>query len=223
MNIRIILLILITILIIILGFILYYNIKNIYNTKYCDIPSYDIIEIPDFLTSEECDKIIELSNGNLFTSKIYSDKEDLLLTDSRKSEQCWLKDDISLIKKVSDKVKMYTNEHGYQEELQVVKYPIGGYFKPHYDACEGDNLYCTRMNGENGQRLFTVLFYLNDDFDGGETVFPLINKIVKPKKGKAVIFKNVDKNGFIIKQALHGGEPIKTGEKWIANKWIHIK
>ena len=106
--------------------------------------------------------------------------------------------------------------------MQVVNYQKGGFFKPHYDACEGAKEFCHRMNGNIGPRYLTVLFYLNDNFDGGETVFPKINKTIKPKKGKAIIFKNVDDNGVVINQSLHGGEPILSGEKWIANKWIHI-
>lgn len=220
MNINIILLIILAVLV----YHYTYN-KEMFvdGVKYADIPDYDIQEIPNFLTPEECNKIIELSNGKLFPSKVYSQNEDLLSNNSRISQQCWLTDDNPLIKDISERVKQVTNTIGQQEQLQVVNYPKGGFFSPHYDACEGDDSYCSRMNGSDGPRLLTVLFYLNDNFEGGETVFPRINKSVKPEKGKAVIFRNVDENGVIITQALHGGEPIKSGEKWIANKWIRIK
>jgi len=202
-----------------------YNNIDISKTRnlYTEMNDYSIQEIPNFLNSEECDKIIELSNGKLFPSKVYTNDKDLYETDTRNSHQCWLNDNDTFIKNISDKIKKYTNTpNNYQEELQVVNYQPGGFFKSHYDACEGDEKFCKRMNGEHGPRLLTVLIYLNDNFTGGETVFPLINKTVKPKKGKAVIFKNIDNNGIIIKQALHGGEPVISGEKWIANKWIHI-
>lgn len=220
MNINIILLIILAILV----YNYTYN-KEMFvdGVKYTDMPNYDIKEIPNFLTHEECNKIIELSNGKLFPSKVYSQNEDLLSNDSRISQQCWLTDDNPLIKDISERVKQFTNTIGTQEQLQVVNYPKGGFFSPHYDACEGNEGYCSRMNGSDGPRLLTVLIYLNDNFEGGETVFPKINKSVKPEKGKAVIFRNVDENGVIITQALHGGEPIKSGEKWIANKWIRIK
>lgn len=216
---------------IILTFILAILVYNyIYNrelfsngAQYVDINDYKVEEIPNFLTEEECNKIIELSNGKLFPSKIYSQNDDLYSSDSRKSQQCWLNDDNPIVKNISDRVKQHTNTHDKpQEPLQVVNYPVGGFFSPHYDACEGDSSYCERMNGSNGPRLWTVLFYLNDNFEGGETVFPKINKVVKPAKGKAVIFKNVNNSDVIIRQALHGGEPIKSGEKWIANKWIRL-
>jgi prolyl 4-hydroxylase len=193
------------------------------DNKYVDIKDYDVEEIPNFLTDEECEKIIELSNNKLFPSKIYSNDKDLYSVNSRQSEQCWLRDDIPIIKNISDRVRHYTKTYNnHQEELQVVNYSTGGFFSPHYDPCDGDYEYCKRMDSDNGPRMLTVLFYLNDDFEGGETVFPNINKVVKPQKGKAVIFKSVNNNGVIIRQALHGGEPVKNGNKWIANKWIHV-
>lgn len=211
----------ILIIVIIMIIVLSICLKN--NDRYVDIKDYDIEEIPNFLTDEECGKIIEMSNNKLFPSKIYSSNEDVYVENSRQSEQCWLKDENPIIKSISDRVKDYTKTHNnYHEDLQVVNYYKGGFFSPHYDACDGDSKYCERMDNNNGARLLTVLFYLNDDFEGGETVFPNINKIVKPKKGKAVIFKNVDDNGVIIRQALHGGEPVRSGNKWIANKWIHV-
>jgi prolyl 4-hydroxylase len=219
MNINIILLILLSVLI----YTYIYNRELFTQGDYVNMEDYDIQEIPNFLTDEECNKIIELSNGKLFPSRVYSQNDDVYSTNTRKSQQCWLQDDNPIIKGISDKVRQATNTpHNYQEQLQVVNYPVGGFFSPHYDACEGDKDFCKRMNGDNGPRLFTVLFYLNDNYEGGETVFPKINKSVKPAKGKAVIFRNVNDDGVIIKQALHGGEPIKSGEKWIANKWIRL-
>ena len=214
---------------------IHFNKKKCNNEKMIHIDEfdYDIEEIPNFLTEEECDKIIEISKNKLVPSLVYTGNKDLYITENRKSQQCWLdedattfkiKDDKIFIKKLSDKIKDYTNTHNkYHEQLQVVNYGSGGFFIPHYDACDGDSEYCERMNGNNGPRYLTFMVYLNDDFEGGETIFPVINKLVKPAKGKAVLFRNVNDNGNIINQSFHGGEPVKSGEKWIINKWIHIK
>lgn len=199
----------------------YSSVKSI--TKEQKEQGYDIQEIPNFLTHEECDNIITESTGQLFPSRVYSESDDVLSTSMRQSNQCWLDDSYNCAKLVSDKVTNYTKTNkNKQEQLQVVQYTKGGFFNPHYDACDGNSEYCKRMDGSMGPRLYTVLIYLNDDFEGGETVFPKINKIVKPEKGKAVLFKNVDENGVILKDSFHGGVPVKEGEKWIANKWVRI-
>jgi prolyl 4-hydroxylase len=65
------------------------------------------------------------------------------------------------------------------------------------------------------------MIYLNDDYSGGETEFPLINKTIYPKTGKAILFKNSDENDYIIFQSLHRGNPIIHGNKWICNIWSH--
>lgn len=217
-------------LIVLVGFLLYYYIfmkksnsapQNSY--QYSDDLDYQVQEIPNFLTPEECDTIIKLTDGKLFKSKVYGEDSDLS-SDTRVSQQCWLHDNIHpVVKNISDKVRRVTDTHdNYQEEMQVVNYPPGGFFLPHYDACDGDKQFCERLDSKHGPRYMTVLFYLNDDFQGGETVFPNINKTVRPEKGKAVIFKNVNKDNVIIKQAFHGGQPVIAGEKWIANKWIKV-
>ena len=196
------------------------SLKN--NVVYLDMPDYEIMEIHNFLTDQECDQIIDLSRDQLIPSTVYDLEKNVYSVDTRKSQQCWLKDDIPIVKRLSNKIKDFTNTHSmFTEDLQVVNYNPGGFFNPHYDACEGDEAYCRRLN-QNGPRYLTVLIYLNDDFTGGETVFPAINKSVKPEKGKAVIFQNVDEYGVIIEQAVHAGAPVKSGNKWIANKWIHL-
>lgn len=123
----------------------YINTNNSNNTIYVDKPYYDIIEIPKFLTYEECDKIIKLSKGK--------PKDNLVDNKTRISEQCWLKDNDPFIKNLSDKIKSYTNTH--------TNYKPGGFFKPHYDDCVGNKADCERLN-KYGIRYLTVLFYLND-------------------------------------------------------------
>lgn len=198
---------------------------NVHKESYISVPNYEIQEIPHFLSPEECDIIVELSKPHLYESRVYSDDEDLLSMESRQSKQHWLRDDDHpLVKKISEKAAALTNTPvSHQEALQVVSYDKGGFFKPHYDPCDGSETYCERMNSDSGPRWITFIIYLNDDFEGGETSFPNVNKSCKPEKGKAVIFYNTDTDGNIIKEALHSGNEIKSGTKWMCNKWIHLR
>jgi hypothetical protein len=73
----------------------------------------------------------------------------------------------------------------------------------------------------DGQRIATFLIYLNDDFEGGETVFPKAGLSVRPAKGDALFFANVDEAGAPDPRSLHAGLPVAAGEKWIVSQWIH--
>jgi len=184
-----------------------------------------IQEIDDFLTPEECDTLIRMSEYKLETSQVYSSKDNLHDTSHRVSEQAWLKSiDSEIVKRISDRVAKHS---GYpidnQEDLQVVKYKPGGFFNPHNDACDGDADFCKRMNSKSGPRYATYLIYLNDDFTGGETVFTKMNVTVKPKKGKCVKFYSTNKNESLIKNSEHAGHPVTSGNKWICNVWIRHK
>jgi prolyl 4-hydroxylase len=187
------------------------------------IPKYSVQEIENFLTDEECDKLIELASTRLEPSRVYTESSDLEDNDNRKSDQAWLLNTTDpLVLKISQKVADLTHTPvENQEDMQVVHYEAGGFFRPHYDACEGTEEFCQRMNGTAGSRIWTYLIYLNDEnLVGGETYFPSINKKVIPKKGKCVVFQSTDETGRLIRESLHGGEPVTSGVKWICNKWV---
>lgn len=187
--------------------------------------SYNVEEIPNFLTKEECDAIIRLSTSRLFDSAVFTREGDTKDDTVRISKQCWLTDsDDLIVKNISGRIAARTNTAmDLQEQLQVVKYDPNGFYKPHFDACDSSrDDYCERMNRGMGPRYITFLIYLNDDFDGGETYFPNIDKKVIPEMGKGVIFYSVNKDGVLIQKSMHGGLPVQGGEKWIANKWIHL-
>lgn len=98
----------------------------------------------------------------------------------------------------------------------------GGFASQHFDACNGSEDFCFRVNGDLGQRWITVILYLNEDFYGGETFFPKINKLVKPEIGKAVFFLNIRPDSSVIEESYHEGLKVTEGDKWIATKWIRI-
>lgn len=99
------------------------------------------------------------------------------------------------------------------EPLQVLRYQPGQEYKLHYDALP---------NSEN-QRVFTFLIYLNDDFEGGSTVFPNAGRKFRGKMGDAILFANVTENGEIEAQALHAGDPVTSGTKYLASRWIRCQ
>ena len=85
-------------------------------------------------------------------------------------------------------------------DTHIVRYVPGGFYVTHADA--GLDL---------NDRFFTVLCYLNDDYEGGRTSFPTLNFSVVPQTGKAIIFPTT---------YLHQAEPVLSGTKYILVSWL---
>lgn len=192
----------------------YNKITNLLNS--INDNNYKILEINNFLTEKECDDLIEFSKTQiLIKSKVLSEIGSVEST-NRDSEQIWLEDNTHyVVKKISELSSKITQKPlNHMEHLQFLKYNKGGYFKEHYDPE-------VNYKSDTNDRIYTIIIYLNDGFEGGETYFKNIDVLIKPKKGKAVIFKSLDNNGNILTKSLHQGSEVKSGTKYMCNKWIH--
>lgn len=107
--------------------------------------------------------------------------------------------------------------HG--EGIQILNYANGGEYKPHFDYLPDNEGGQANMQ-KGGQRIITIIMYLNNVITGGATIFPEINLNIYPKKGSALYFSYYSTNGEVDPLTLHGGSPVIVGEKWIATKWI---
>ncbi|HEX9946826.1 MAG TPA: 2OG-Fe(II) oxygenase [Allosphingosinicella sp.] len=96
------------------------------------------------------------------------------------------------------------------EPLQLLRYRPGGEYKPHMDA----------LPAEPNQRIITVLVYLSDDYEGGETSFPRTGLSFRGRTGDALLFRNAGADGRPDPLALHAGLPVTRGAKYLASRWI---
>jgi len=188
-----------------------------------DPDDFMIYEFDDFLTPEECQSLMETASKKLKPSLVYNEESDKQDPNYRISDQAWFKNSKHpVVIKIDEAVsKMCGLPPEHFEELQVVRYKPGGYFRPHFDACEGDEEFCARMNQDGGPRLWTFMVYLTDDYTGGRTVFTKLKRTIEPKQGKLIVFQNTRLGSEdIIQVSHHGGKKVETGEKWICNKWV---
>jgi len=106
------------------------------------------------------------------------------------------------------------------EPIQVLHYLPGAERKPHFDYFDATQPGNETVLTMGGQCVATLLMYVNDVEAGGSTVFPSIGLELLPRRGSAVYFAYTSESGETDARTLHGGSPLKAGEKWIANKWL---
>ena len=175
------------------------------------LPSYPkpaVIE--NFLTEKERKYIIEQAKKELHVSTVAKDRK--VDERIRKSETAWLNTKDPIIRSVVERCVSRTDRPIENcEQLQVLRYTEGGHYMPHQDVFYQDK----------NKRLYTFIIALNDDYEGGETAFPNLNEKYKLNAGDALFFHTLDNYGLDTSDALHGGQPVKSGEKWVCNLWVH--
>lgn len=99
------------------------------------------------------------------------------------------------------------------EPLNILRYQPGQEYRPHMDA----------IPGEKNQRVLTVLLYLNDGYQGGETDFPDLGLSIGGAPGDALLFRNTGADGRGDPLSRHAGLPVTSGTKWLATRWIRAE
>jgi len=104
------------------------------------------------------------------------------------------------------------------ELSQVLHYGVGQEFILHCDFLDPQAM--REEIARNGQRVATILIYLNEGFEGGQTSFPLLGLNHRGKIGDALVWGNVDAAGAPDPRSQHAGCPPTQGEKWVFSQWV---
>jgi prolyl 4-hydroxylase len=183
----------------------------------------EIIVLAHVLADEECDALIELSRPKLSRSTtVDRDTGGNQIIAERSSEGTFfLRGENTLVASIEKRLSAMTGmpiENG--EGLQILHYGVDGEYKPHFDYFEPEEAGSAAHLRRGGQRVSTLIMYLNDVDAGGETIFPDIGLAVAARKGGGVYFSYCDSQENLDRRTLHGGAPVKGGEKWIATHWL---
>ena len=123
---------------------------------------------------------------------------------------------ISLIEQRIAELLHWPVDHG--EGMQVLRYRPGAEYRPHHDYFDPVHPGTERILQRGGQRVASLVMYLNTPQGGGATTFPDVGLEVWPVRGNAVFF-SYDRPD-VSTRTLHGGAPVTAGEKWVATKWL---
>jgi len=180
-----------------------------------------VVVLSGLLTDDECDEMVDLARERLARSEtVKLDTGASEVNEARTSEgMFFMRGENAVCKRIEARIAALTQwpvENG--EGLQVLRYLPGAEYKPHYDYFDPDQPGTPAILKRGGQRVASLVMYLNTPRRGGSTVFPDIRFDVGPIKGNAVFFSYDRPHPMT--RSLHGGSPVIEGEKWVATKWL---
>ena len=190
-------------------------------TVLMNMKSPRIVVLGGFMSDAECDQIVALAGPRMARSEtvdnVTGGSEVNVARTSR--GMFFERGETGVIDRVEKRIAAMLGwpvQNG--EGLQVLHYQPGAEYKPHYDYFDPVHPGSASILKRGGQRVGTLLMYLNTPRKGGGTTFPDVGLEIAPIKGNAVYF-SYDR-AHVDTKSLHGGAPVIEGEKWVATKWL---
>ena len=180
-----------------------------------------VVVFGDLLSVPECEAMIELARPRMARSEtVQTETGGSEVNPVRTSSGMFFaREENPLCAQIEARIARLLDwplENG--EGLQVLHYLPGAEYKPHHDYFDPAKAGTPAILARGGQRVGTLVIYLNAPDKGGATTFPDVALEVAPIQGNAVFF-SYDRP-HPITRTLHGGAPVVAGEKWVATKWL---
>ena len=180
-----------------------------------------VVVFGGLLTDAECEGLMALAQPKLMRSETVDNATGgSEINAARTSDGMFFeRGEAALIRRIEARIAellRWPVDHG--EGLQILRYRPGAEYRPHHDYFDPVHSGTPRILERGGQRVGTLVTYLNTPDGGGATTFPDVGLEVAPVRGNAVFF-SYDRAHPMTK-TLHGGAPVTAGEKWVATKWL---
>ncbi len=180
-----------------------------------------VVLFGNLLSPEECDAIIDAARPRMARSLTVATRTggEEVNDDRTSNGMFFQREENPVVARLEERIARLVNwplENG--EGLQVLHYRPGAEYKPHYDYFDPSEPGTPTILRRGGQRVATLVIYLNDPEQGGGTTFPDVHLEVAPRRGNAVFFSYERPHPST--RTLHGGAPVLAGDKWIATKWL---
>lgn len=206
------------------GNVIHLSDRDIKVVMVCTSPRIALFD--NVLSDAECDALIAASRGKLQRSKVVAHRATGEFVDATRTSYGahFDKGENKLVTTVQRRLaELVRWPVSHAEPLQILNYGLGGEYLPHFDYFEPQEPGQPSPLQTGGQRIATVVMYLNDVAAGGGTIFPHLNLETRPRKGGAIYFSYQQPDGSVDPMTLHGGSPVVRGEKWIATQWFRMR
>ena len=180
-----------------------------------------VVVFANLLSDAECDEIVQLASARLARSEtVQTETGSSEVNAARTSDGMFFgRGEFDVCTRIEARMAALMRwpvENG--EGLQVLRYRPGAEYKPHYDYFDPAQSGTPALLARGGQRVASLICYLNTPEKGGSTIFPDVGFEVAPVRGNAVFFSYDRPHPDT--RSLHGGSPVEAGEKWVATKWV---
>lgn len=181
-----------------------------------------IAMVDDFLSAAECDEIAALAAARLAPATVFAADGTRQFSEWRTGWHAKLaRGESPVVRRFEQRAARLVgapDAHG--ERVEVIRYTAAQQYRPHYDWFDTATPGGEARVRARGQRVATVIVCLDDRAEGGSTVFTRLGLEVRPRRGAALFFSNVDAAGRPTRLVLHAGEPVTAGGKLIATRWF---
>ena len=180
-----------------------------------------VVVFSDLLSADECGELIALARSRLTRSEtVETTTGGSSVNAARTSDGMFFTPgEFPVCARLEQRLAALVDwplENG--EGLQILRYGPGTEYRPHYDYFDPAEPGTPSILKRGGQRVASIVCYLNTPEAGGATVFPDVGLEVAPVQGNAVFF-SYDR-AHPSTRTLHGGAEVTAGEKWVATKWL---
>lgn len=176
---------------------------------------------PGFAPPAICDWLIERAAPRLRQSTVHDARTGELRTDPRRTAlDCGVERDLISAMMQERAARLTGAPVSHHEPPNVISYEPGQKFDHHHDYIDPRQPGAAHELANLGQRVITIVTYLNADFEGAATDFPRLGVSFRGEKGDAIMFSNVLANGEPDLNTWHAGLPVLTGRKWVLSQWI---
>jgi len=180
-----------------------------------------VVVFGGLLSDDECDGLIDIARPRLVRSEtVDNNTGGSEVNAARTSDGMFFeRGETLLIARLEQRIAMLLQWPAVNGEgLQILRYRPGAEYRPHHDYFDPAHAGTATILKRGGQRVGSLVMYLNTPKAGGATTFPDVQLEVAPIKGNAVFFSY--ERAHASTRTLHGGAPVIEGEKWVATKWL---
>ena len=181
----------------------------------------DLFLMPGFLPPADCARLIELIEGNLRPSALFSDKTG---TGARTSRTHFFDAGEPEVAALGTRLDAVLGlERRQAETIQGQRYEAGEEYRHHCDFFRLEREHWQTERRRGGQRTWSAMVYLNAVEAGGGTDFSELGLSITPEPGLLIVWNNMDRKGRPNRATRHAGLPVEAGRKYVVTQWYRME